>query len=266
MYLKLYKQNYLPLWARGTHTQMHKLCKHPANSRAPSIISTSQEIKFHWAISHWIIFTTLTITCPYKGATHTGTSSHTLSAGWVLSVLRGFLRTASSLMAFVCVCVYVMPWRDRWFVFVLNMLEKMGREKNGFQRTSVDVERTESDSFYIRSQRFFVCFFPVLLFRIYILYKMISTFIYLNISDPLYWCKTVRGFKKLLFTCGVIEKTAQVICFCLADDGLPLSVHSFSFSLRACRLSCGAPGRQLVHSSLGQEEGRDLVPVCTFSL
>lgn len=130
MYLKLYKQNYLPLWARGTHTQMHKLCKHPANSRAPSIISTSQEIKFHWAISHWIIFTTLTITCPYKGATHTGTSSHTLSAGWVLSVLRGFLRTASSLMAFVCVCVCLRDALERQMVcFCVKHAGKNGKRK-----------------------------------------------------------------------------------------------------------------------------------------
>lgn len=56
----------------------------------------------------------------------------------VLSNLRSFPHTAESLMAVICVCisVYMMPRRDSWFVFLLNLLEKTGTEKKSFSSLS----------------------------------------------------------------------------------------------------------------------------------
>lgn len=84
----------------------------------------------------------------------TTATTHTAN---MCAILRGFLHTASSLMTFVCVYVRLLDARERQMVcFCVKPAGKMGAEKNEFQRTSADTERTNRMTFIFPLCAFFV--------------------------------------------------------------------------------------------------------------
>lgn len=225
--------------------------------------------------SHCITFTTLTITLLIK-VSHRNTQRHKLkikniklyrkiitvhdflnisSVQYTLTAVSFLMSEASHILlnhwwqSSVCVCVsvYMMPWRDSWFVFLLNLMEngnrKVSRVWVEFQRSSVDIEWTKKDNFLLIST-FFVS----------------TSLVSLTVVQNVWMCQS-SGHKRTLssFSAFFLSTPVKTID-CINKGLLPPSLFQLQGLLTLVKPWKG----QLVLSP--RQSSYDHVLVCTFCL